>query len=99
MRGQRPGRAGDPGHSSLQGTERYSRAREGVALRAGAVLDQALGGAPGKVAGAKRRAHPVAEMAQEWPEPSRPGGKAAGAARKRLIRPHFKQWLRPASIR
>ncbi len=32
------------GHSSLQVTERYSRAREGVALRAGAVLDQARGG-------------------------------------------------------
>ena len=43
------------GHSSLQVTERYSRAREGVALRAGAVLDQALGGAPGKAAGAKLR--------------------------------------------
>lgn len=36
------------GHSSLQVTERYSRAREGVALRAGAVLDQRLGGGTGK---------------------------------------------------
>ena len=43
------------GHSSLQVTERYSRAREGVALRAGAVLDQALGSKTGKGAGAKRR--------------------------------------------
>jgi integrase len=33
------------GHSSLQVTERYSRAREGVALRAGAALDQMLAGA------------------------------------------------------
>lgn len=32
------------GHSSLQVTERYSRAREGVALRAGAALDQMLSG-------------------------------------------------------
>ncbi|WP_395246049.1 tyrosine-type recombinase/integrase [Agromyces sp. MMS24-K17] len=30
------------GHSSLQVTERYSRAREGVALRAGAALNDAL---------------------------------------------------------
>jgi integrase len=30
------------GHSSLQVTERYSRAREGVALRAGAALNEAL---------------------------------------------------------
>lgn len=36
------------GHSSLQITELYSRAREGVALRAGAVLDHALGGSTGK---------------------------------------------------
>ena len=43
------------GHSSLQVTERYSRAREGVALRAGAVLDQALGGASGQRAGTARR--------------------------------------------
>lgn len=43
------------GHSSLQVTERYSRAREGVALRAGAVLDQALGGAPIKTTRTKRR--------------------------------------------
>jgi integrase len=43
------------GHSSLQVTERYSRAREGVALRAGAALDKALGGASGKAAGARRR--------------------------------------------
>lgn len=43
------------GHSSLQVTERYSRARKGVALRAGAVLDQALGGDTGKSAGAKRK--------------------------------------------
>ena len=43
------------GHSSLQVTERYSRAREGVALRAGAALDKALGGGPGKAAGAGRR--------------------------------------------
>ncbi len=43
------------GHSSLQVTERYSRAREGVALRAGAVLDQALGGTSGKGAGTRRR--------------------------------------------
>lgn len=32
------------GHSSLQVTERYSRAREGVARRAGSVLDAALNG-------------------------------------------------------
>lgn len=43
------------GHSSLQVTERYSRAREGVALRAGAVLDQALGGGTGKGTGAGRK--------------------------------------------
>ena len=43
------------GHSSLQVTERYSRAREGVALRAGAVLDQALGGGTGKGARAGRK--------------------------------------------
>lgn len=39
------------GHSSLQVTERYSRAREGVALRAGAVLNDALksaGGTPSR---------------------------------------------------
>jgi integrase len=38
------------GHSSLQVTERYSRAREGVALRAGAVLNQVLGMADGEPA-------------------------------------------------
>ena len=43
------------GHSSLQVTERYSRAREGVALRAGAVLDQALSGGAGKGAAAERK--------------------------------------------
>lgn len=43
------------GHSSLQVTERYSRAREGVALRAGAVLDEALGGAAPKPTGVKRK--------------------------------------------
>jgi integrase len=43
------------GHSSLRVTEHYSRAREGVALRAGAVLDQALGGGTGEPAGAKRK--------------------------------------------
>lgn len=43
------------GHSSLQVTERYSRAREGVALRAGAVLDQALGGGTRKGAAAGRK--------------------------------------------
>jgi integrase len=38
------------GHSSLQVTERYSRAREGVAQRAGSVLDTAFGDAkkPGR---------------------------------------------------
>ena len=35
------------GHSSLQVTERYSRAREGVALRAGAALNDALKSAAG----------------------------------------------------
>ena len=35
------------GHSSLQVTERYSRAREGVALRAGAALNDALKSAGG----------------------------------------------------
>lgn len=36
------------GHSSLQVTERYSRAREGVALRAGAALNDALKSAGGE---------------------------------------------------
>ncbi|MHB1289215.1 MAG: hypothetical protein ACYC3U_07905, partial [Georgenia sp.] len=35
------------GHSSLQVTERYSRAREGVARRAGAVFDRVTTGGYG----------------------------------------------------
>jgi integrase len=46
------------GHSSLQVTERYSRAREGVALRAGAALDQALGTTPTTADGATRGGTP-----------------------------------------
>lgn len=68
------------GHSSLQVTERYSRAREGVALRAGAVLDQALGGGIGKGAGAKRKGASgrgngprMAQTHQNWGR-----GKASG---------------------
>lgn len=34
------------GHSSLQVTERYSTAREGVAIRARSVIDAAFGGGP-----------------------------------------------------
>ncbi len=56
--------------SSATGGTWYSRAREGVALRAGVVLDQALGGGTGKGAGAS----PAAEMAQEWPALSGTGG-------------------------
>ncbi|MFT4213865.1 MAG: tyrosine-type recombinase/integrase [Microbacterium sp.] len=68
------------GHSSLQVTERYSRAREGVALRAGAVLDQALGGGAGKGAGPGRKGKSgrgngprMARSQQNWQ-----GGEASG---------------------
>lgn len=47
------------GHSSLQVTERYSRAREGVALRAGAALDQMLGEADAPVK--KKAGDPASE--------------------------------------
>ena len=86
------------GHSSLQVTERYSRAREGVALRAGAVLDQAHGGGTGEGAGAKRKGTLAAEMAQEWPKLSTSGGGARRQAGESLIRRDFRWWLRRASI-
>ena len=61
------------GHSSLQVTERYSRAREGVALRAGAVLDRALGGdaqkgaRPNRKGATGRRNGPrMAQTQQNW---------------------------------
>lgn len=63
------------GHSSLQVTERYSRAREDVALRAGAVLDQAFGGGSGNAAAAKSRGASGRgngpRMAQTRPTPDR----------------------------
>jgi integrase len=46
------------GHSSLQVTERYSRAREGVALRAGAALNDALKKRPGRPTGNGTAADP-----------------------------------------
>ncbi|MFF2494294.1 tyrosine-type recombinase/integrase [Agromyces sp. NPDC058064] len=61
------------GHSSLQVTECYSRAREGVALQAGAALNDALKRAdesPDKRAGqnvdkdAAKTSHPEPEVAQ-----------------------------------
>lgn len=65
------------GHSSLQVTERYSRAREGVALRAGAALndaikraDESMGEDSARSAGQNadksqaEPAHPEPEMAQ-----------------------------------
>ncbi|WP_312855060.1 tyrosine-type recombinase/integrase [Agromyces agglutinans] len=56
------------GHSSLQVTERYSRAREGVALRAGAALDQMLGeadtGKAGDASAPKSSKRKTAEMAR-----------------------------------
>lgn len=61
------------GHSSLQVTERYSRAREGVALRAGAALNDALKRADestgesadrGADKSTATRANPEPEMAQ-----------------------------------
>ncbi|WP_349815727.1 tyrosine-type recombinase/integrase [Chryseoglobus sp. 28M-23] len=51
------------GHSSLQAIERYSRAREGVALRPGAVLDQAPV-ASAKASGRGARGSPAVEMVQ-----------------------------------
>ena len=47
------------GHSSLQVTERYSRAREGVALRTGAVLNDALKNAAGEPSKRTRRRDPA----------------------------------------
>ncbi|WP_411721737.1 hypothetical protein, partial [Mycetocola sp.] len=47
------------GHSSLQVTERYSRAREGVALRAGAALNDALKKDEGALPEAKQRRTPA----------------------------------------
>jgi integrase len=46
------------GHSSLQATEPYSRAREGVALRAGAALNDALKSAAGEPSQRTRRRTP-----------------------------------------
>ena len=45
------------GHSSLQVTERYSRAREGVALRAGAALNEAIRADGLKPSGDRGMAH------------------------------------------
>lgn len=71
------------GHSSLQVTERYSRAREGVALRAGAALNDALkradestGKNTDRSVGTNARkseakpAHPEPEMAQRRTRPT-----------------------------
>lgn len=63
------------GHSSLQVTERYSRAREDVALRAGAALDQVFGRGSGNAAATKGRDTSGRgngpRMAQPRPTPAR----------------------------
>ena len=71
------------GHSSPQVTERYSRAREGVALRAGAVLDQAVHGGNGKGVGVGRKGKSgrgngqrMARTQQSWGR-----GEASGSKR------------------
>ncbi len=63
------------GHSSLQVTERYSRAREGVALRAGAVLDQALSGAAGERAETTRRGSSGHRYGPRMARPQRGGAR------------------------
>ncbi|MFV0375505.1 tyrosine-type recombinase/integrase [Microbacterium sp.] len=82
------------GHSSLQVTERYSRAREGGALRAGAVSTRPSAAAPGRLPGQGARASLAAAMAQEWPVLSRTGREVKRQAGKSLIRRDFRWWLR-----
>jgi hypothetical protein len=63
------------GHSSLQVTERYSRAREGVALRAGAALNDALKRADESTSkSSAKHTAPEPEMAQHrtMAQPHRP---------------------------
>lgn len=65
------------GHSSLQVTERYSRAREGVALRAGAALNDALKGAAGESPKRTKRRAPADLNGTSMAQPrERPGGIA-----------------------
>lgn len=103
------------GHSSLQVTERYSRAREGVELRVGAALDDALKRAdesagesaaePAARSTARAQA-PEPEMAQPRTRRTLNGTASLAASRiDPLIQENPRQtggfawWLRPASIR
>ncbi|WP_211490004.1 tyrosine-type recombinase/integrase, partial [Georgenia thermotolerans] len=65
------------GHSSLQVTERYSRAREGVARRAGAVFDSLTGGGGHGYGTAPRGARSVSAV-------------SAAEPRRRAARPDFR---------
>jgi hypothetical protein len=59
-----------------------SRAREGVALRAGAVLDQALGGGTGKGAGAGRKGKSGRGNGQNGPHSAGLGRSGASGRKK-----------------
>lgn len=87
------------GHSSLQVTERYSRAREDVAKRAGACSTRPSRRAFRLAPLAQRPVTAQRKMAQKWHRSS--DGKEGAARRpgKLLIYLASKQWLRPASIR
>lgn len=93
-----PARASLHHRIQLRDPRRYSRAREGVALRAGAVLDHALGGGTGKGAGAGRKGKSgrgngprMARTQQDW-------GEKSGFRPETLMDRDFKWWLRRASI-
>ena len=70
------------GHSRLQVTERHSRAREGVALRAGAALDQALADMTDKPAGTRRRGSPGRSNGPTVARTRRGGGRSRPVRRK-----------------
>jgi len=91
------------GHLSLEVTERYSGAREGVALRTGAALDDALQYTDAAAAAEGELAHSRTGRTPSW----RIKGTASRSTRRNLP---LKQenprlplglhlWLRPASIR
>lgn len=65
------------GHSSLQVTERYSRAREGVALRAGAALNDALKHAATEPTKRTRRRDPADLNGTLMAQPHRHPGEIA----------------------
>jgi hypothetical protein len=59
----------------LQVTERYSRAREGVALRAGTALDQMLGDADGAASEMAQRKSPARGNGPQMAQAQRRGQK------------------------